>query len=109
MSHNNYDHSAFAGSPVQRADARQQALMAGLHRLATKYGFAWKSSLYINSRGEIDLFLEDGQKYGPEFVLLLNKHNPRTGINPTKYMDPSNNWCMMNHFDVTRMLEEAGV
>lgn len=105
----NYDHSNFPGKPVQQADARGQALKEGLVRLADKYGFKFHANLYINSRGEIDLFLEKGYTYGPEFVKLLNKHNPRTGIHPTKFMDPSNSWCMMNHFDVARMLEEAGV
>jgi hypothetical protein len=104
----NYEHSNFPGKPVQQADARGTALKEGLRRLATKFGFVFQERLHINSRGEIDLFLFSGS-FGEEFVKLLNKHNPRTGIYPTKFMDPSNSWCMMNHFDVARMLEEANV
>lgn len=103
-----YDHANFPGKPVQQAEARGQALKEGLRRLADKFGLVFEENLNIDSRGEIKLFLFGGT-YGPEFVKLLNKHNPRTGIYPTKFIDPSNNWCMMNHFDVARMLEEAGV
>lgn len=104
-----YDHGAFAGTPWEQGHAREQALIAGLGRLAAKFGVAFKPYRHINSWGEFDLFLEDGQCYGDEFAALLCKHSPRTGIAPTKYLDGVNSWCMMNHFDVACMLEEAGV
>jgi hypothetical protein len=103
-----YDHSSFPGKPVQQGDARQEALKLGLERLATVYGVEWRPRLFINSLGEIDLFLIPGQKYGEQLAALISKHNPRCGIRPGAYMDPSNSWCMMNHFDVQRMLEEWG-
>lgn len=104
-----YDHASFPGSPVQQAQARESALSAGLERLAAKFGVTFERPLHINSRGEIHLFLFRGQVYGAEFAALLCKHSPRTGIAPTKYMLPENNWCMMAHFDVARMLDEAVV
>lgn len=110
MSHtlSQYDHAAFPGAPVQQADAREQALADGLRRLATKFGLTFQEPLHIDSRGEFNLFLETGARYGETFVLLLNKHSPRTGVAPTKFIDPLNSWCMMSHFNVARMLDEAG-
>lgn len=109
-----YDHASFTGNPVQVANAREQALAEGLRRLAVKFGLTFQEPLQINSRGEFNLFLDhknytENPRYGEEFTKLLNKHSPRTGINPTKHMDPMNSWCMMFHFDVARMLTEAGV
>lgn len=104
-----YAHAAFPGVGIQQADAREKALADGLRALATKYGFDFKEPLQITSNGEFVLSLAYNARYGEAFVLLLNKHRPRTGMHPTKFIDPSNSWCMMNHFDVARMLDEAGV
>ena len=46
-------------------------------------------------------------EYGVTFAALLCKHNPRTGIYPTKHMDPKNGWCRIHHFDVECMLNEG--
>lgn len=103
-----YDHASFPGKPLQQGGLREAALADGLRKLATKYGFTFKEPLHINTLGEFNLFLVQGT-YGEEFVALLNKHSPRTGLYPTKFIDPSNSWCMMGHFDVALMLDEAGI
>lgn len=100
-----YDHTAFPGTPWEQGHNREVALADGLRKLAATFGLQFKEPLHIDSRGEFNLFLVDGQRYGDAFVALLNQHSPRTGYAPTKYMDPANSWCIMNHFDVQRMLE----
>lgn len=104
-----YDHSAFPGKPVQQGDAREAAIADGLRRLAAQHGLAFKEPLHINSLGEFQLFLVDGQRYGEAFAALLCRHRPRCGTAPTRFLDPLNSWCMMNHFDAAAMLTEAGV
>lgn len=105
-----YDHAAFPGSPLEQGRAREAALAEGVYRLGFKYGVTFKGPIHIRGlRGEMDLFLKDGQRYGEELAKLIAKHNPRMGSISTKHMDPLNSWCLMNHFDVARMLEEAGV
>lgn len=99
---------------------REQLLASGLRTLGAKHGIRFREPLQIDTNGEFSLVVllnpEDEHtpsasvqcgSYGVSFVALLNKHNPRTGIRPTKHMDPRNGWCRINHFDVERMLNEG--
>lgn len=95
-------------TPWETGQKREQLLASGLRTLGAKFGLLFREPLYIDTNGEFSLVVDhDVRGYGQPFVDLLNKHNPRTGIKPTKYMDPRNNWCRINHFDVERMLNEA--
>ena len=99
-------------APFQAGNHREQMLAAGLRQLAPLHGIRFREPLQIDSNGEFSLvcatdIVGASPVYGESFVALLNKHNPRTGILPTKYMDPRNSWCRINHFDVERMLNEG--
>ena len=99
-------------APFQAGYKRETLLAAGLRTLASRFGLRFREPLYIDTNGEFSLvccsdIVGKAPCYGQPFVDLLNKHNPRTGVYPTKYMDPSNNWCRINHFDVERMLNEG--
>jgi hypothetical protein len=107
-------------TPLETSRMRESMLATGLRILGAKHGLLFREPLQIDSNGEFSLVAagaDDGPypswgsqpcgTYGASFVALLNKHNPRTGMLPTKYMDPSNGWCRINHFDVERMLNEG--
>lgn len=104
-------------SPWEAGRKRELMLAAGLRQLAIIHGITFREPLQIDAAGEFSLVValpgERGMKsdpcgeYGETFVALLNRHNPRTGIFPTKHMDPRNGWCRINHFDVERMLNEG--
>ncbi len=95
-------------NPWETGQKREQLLASGLRTLGAKFGLLFREPLYIDSNGEFSLVVDhDVRSYGQPFVDLLNKHNPRTGVRPTKYMDPRNGWCRINHFDVERMLNEG--
>lgn len=110
-----YSHEAFLPLAGWHAgQAREKELVEGLKRLAKAHGKTFKGLYGIDARGEISIIVDNGGnfgcgEYGDDLAALLSRHNPRTGIYPTKHMDARNGWCHMNHFDVARMLEEAGV
>ena len=99
-------------SPWAAGREREKLLALGIRLLGHQFFIQFKEPLYMDSRGEFSLVCETGivgkhQVYGIAFVTLPNKHSPRTGVYPTKYMSSSNNWCHIGHFDVERMLNEA--
>lgn len=99
-------------TPWEVGRHRENMLAGGLRELAMLHGIRFREPLYIDGNGEFSLvccsdIVGKAPCYGQPFVALLNKHNPRTGIYPTKYMDPRNNWCRINHFDVECMLNEG--
>lgn len=99
-----YSHADFTGSPWEIGNKREKALADGLRRFAKHHGYVFKEPLQIDSIGEMNLFIKDGT-FGPSMELIRH-HNPRCGMYPTKHMCQENSWCMMNHFDVERLLEE---
>lgn len=108
-------HTQFAAaelSPVAHSHAREAALAHALQNLAATYGVMLEAPLQIDSRGEFSIVSRPegsvrGMGTSPfgEFAEVLNKHRPRTGVLPGT-LDPSNGWCLMNHFDVERMVVE---
>jgi hypothetical protein len=101
-------------SPVLAGDYRAHHLADGLRELAKKHGIKFREPLHIDTNGEFHLTVSNGTahdgpndgcgKYGT-LLPILNRHNPRTGIRSTSNMGDSG-WCMMNHFDVERMLND---
>lgn len=112
MTYSDYLKEQCAGlSPYAAGREREKLLALGLRLLGQQFSIKFKEPLQIDANGEFSLVCETDivgmlPFYGVAFVALLNKHNPRTGILPTKHMDPANNWCRINHFDVERMLNE---
>jgi hypothetical protein len=49
-----------------------------------------------------------GQVCGPfgDFAAMLNKHNPRCGLQPGAHLEASSGWCYINHFDAERLVLE---
>jgi len=107
-------------SPYHAGMHREKMLACGLRMLALYHGIRFREPLQIDSNGEFALVAMLNHEevytpwasvqcgpYGETFVALLNKHNPRTGIRPTKYMHAKDGWCRINHFDVERMLNEG--
>jgi hypothetical protein len=101
-------HETKGMTPWEAGRMRESMLATGLRTLGAKHGLLFREPLQIDSNGEFSLAVDhDVHGYGQPFVDLLNRHNPRTGILPTKHMDPRNGWCRINHFDVERMLNEG--
>lgn len=99
---------------VPYGNQREACLVQSLIALGEAFDLRFKQPLYIDSNGEFSLVVlhPDGRRpemgcgrYGEEFVKLLNKHRPRTGVTPgTQSAD--NGWCRINHFDAERMVQE---
>lgn len=105
-------------SPYHAGKHREQMLAGGLRQLALYHGIKFREPLQIDSNGEFSLVAEHPTaergfmgdpcgEYGERFAALLSKHNPRTGIMPTKHLHSKDGWCRINHFDVERMLNEG--
>lgn len=104
-----FDHASFPGQGYQQALARGAALADGLRKLAARYSVTLQERLHINSQGEIDIVTVGGAPYGEAFAAILTKHKARTGFPGPNLLHAGDNWCMMNHFNVARMLEDAQV
>jgi hypothetical protein len=98
-------------SSVGHRDAREAALAAGLAAMAEDFGVKLQQPLHVDSRGELRIVAlhPDGRspsmgcgQFG-EFAEKLSQHQARTGVTPGR-ISPENGWCLMNHFDVSRML-----
>lgn len=98
---------------VPHADLRGAALATALQELATEHGVQLQLPLQINSRGEfsINVLPDNGQSiqygcgsYGAAFADILNRHNPRCGLQPGAILFPESGWCWLNHFDAERMV-----
>ena len=90
--------------PVPFADAREAALIDGLHGLAAEYGHTIAFT-HINANGEMAFNLAHGGHYGEPLAAWLSRVPHRTGVSPTTArLLPENNWCWLNHFDVERLL-----
>jgi len=93
-------------SPVDEAIRREKALADGLRRLAKDKGKTFEEPLQITSLGEFLLVARGG--FGGDIAVLLNASGgARTGINPTRYLEATNNWCYLNHFAAQSILEKV--
>jgi hypothetical protein len=105
----NLDHSL---KPVQLGDAREKAIVNGLHALAAVFGKEIDYT-FIDANGELNFNILGaaqgrGGEYGEDLAALLSQVPRRMGISPTTSpMLPQNNWCRINHFDAERLLNIA--
>ena len=92
---------------------REEALAKALRAMASLLGTTLQDRKYIDSRGDFSVFAQSDQPTGfrepcgsfsQEFCDWLNKHNPRTGVNPGAHIAPPHGWCWQNHFDTERMV-----
>lgn len=98
-------------SAVGHRDAREAALASGLVAMAEEFGVKLQQPLHVDSRGELRIIAlhPDGRspnmgcgRFGA-FAEMLSQHQARTGV-VAGNISPDNGWCLMNHFDVSRML-----
>ena len=100
-------------SPVALGNAREDALIEGLHGLADEYGKKINPT-FINAWGEMDFniigdmgpgnHLPSGQ-YGEELAAFLSEIATRTGTTASVgHVLPENGWTMINHFEVEKLL-----
>lgn len=104
-------------SPMEDGRRREQAIADGLRRLAKRCGITLREPLNIDSNGEFHLIASNGTDrdgaqdqcghYGEAFAVLIAKHGSRTGYVSHNHRAASDGWCMMNHFSVQAMLEDA--
>jgi hypothetical protein len=110
-------HSRFASNEiksVEHANLRAACLANALRELAGIFGVTLKLPLQIDSLGEYSIVAmpRDGSSplygCGPfgEFAAILSSYRPRTGSGPCAALLPESGWCIMNHFDVERMVTE---
>jgi len=100
--------------PVQLGDAREKALVEGLHGLAAEYGREIEFTM-INgaNNGDMKFVIKPSRPgqydgtYGEELAAWLSMVPRRTGITYTDApVLPQNNWCYINHFAVEHLLTE---
>lgn len=103
---------------MQYKDQREPVLCDALDKLAQSFGVQLVTPIFVDSRGELPIQVKQephaplGQPqvpqntYGEGFAALLSRYSPRTGLEPTAFLDPSNTWCRMNHFMVEKMVLE---
>ena len=98
-------------SPFGHRDAREAALATGLVAMAEDFGVKLQQPLHVDSRGELRIVALHPDGRLPEmgcgqfgaFAEKLSQHQARTGV-AAGHIAPENGWCLMNHFDVSRML-----
>jgi hypothetical protein len=107
--------SARAISSVEHAYEREAAIAGATLALGRMHGIELQAPLHIDARGEFSLVVmppgggnpaHGTGKYGESFAKILHGHNPRMGVVPGPFVDPSNGWCRINHFDLERMVVE---
>ena len=97
-------------SPVALGEAREKAIVEGLHGLAEEYGRKIGFT-YIDSLGELEFNIEPSKPglhdgtYGEELAVWLSQINTRSGYLPSKRnILPQNNWCRIHHFEAEKLL-----
>lgn len=98
-------------SPVGHRDAREAALASGLVAMAEDFGVTLQQPLHVDGRGELRIVAIHPDGRSPDtgcgrfgaFAEKLSQHQARTGV-AAGHISPENGWCLMNHFDVSRML-----
>lgn len=94
-------------SSVPHANRRESCLCTAIEALATELGAQIEGPLRIDSRGDIAVNVKRGAGgYGAALAELLNRHNPRTGIQPGAVLQASSSWCYLNHFDAERLVRD---
>lgn len=102
-------------SSVEHSRHREAALVTALRAIALELGVTLQSPLAIDSRGEFHLVAmpADGSSpqygtgpFGEAFAGLLNRYQPRTGINPGATLLPENGWCRLNHFAAEKLVQD---
>ena len=102
-------------SSVAFSRLREAAIAQALNALATEQGVRLEAPLQVDSRGEFrvvalqpkgGLCWPSTGTFGADFVKLINRHNPRTGIQAGATLLPESGWCYLNHFDAERLVLE---
>lgn len=99
--------------PVPYGDAREKAIVAGLHALAANYGKEIEFTC-IDSRGELAFNIKGaregrGGEYGEDLAAVLSLVPRRTGtVWTTSPVLAQNNWCWINHFEAEALLKIVG-
>ncbi|TXH16998.1 MAG: hypothetical protein E6R03_04555 [Hyphomicrobiaceae bacterium] len=96
-------------SPYEAGRHREHHLCTGLIWLAGHFGKDLCVPLYIDAHGEIPFNLvhiqgKPSPQFGEGLAEWLNKITVRTGVIAGAVMDPSSNWCRINHFEAERLL-----
>jgi hypothetical protein len=103
-------------NPQEHKHQREESLAQALHELAMMHGVKLQTPLQLDSNGEFSIVAlnKSGEpviygagQFGNDFVAILNKHSPRTGVSPGATLLPSSGWCRMNHFDVENMIMDC--
>ncbi len=99
--------------PAPYGNARETAIVEGLHALAAHFGKEIDFTR-IDANGELNFNLKGsaqglGGEYGEELAAIISQVPRRMGVSPTDAaMLPQNNWCRINHFDAERLLKIVG-
>lgn len=99
-------------SPVEHRRLREAGLASALTEAAAECGVSLVQPLQVDSRGEFNItavapvgYIGHGESlFGQDFANLLNGFSPRCGLAPGAVLEASNGWCMMNHFNVEKMI-----
>lgn len=111
----NAQFKAGQSNSVAHSRLREAAIAQALNALATTQGVRLETPLQIDSRGEFRIVALQPKAglcwpstgtYGSEFAKMLNRHNPRTGVQAGASLLPESGWCYLNHFDAERLVLE---
>lgn len=103
-------------SSLEHGRLRSEVLGKALFELAAQHGVNLVAPLFIDSRGEYKITAIDPSgrdpkygagHFGEAFASILNGHSPRCGVSPGAIMHERDGWCMMNHFEVEKMILAA--
>lgn len=99
-------------SSVAHGNTREAAIIAALTALARSCGVQLAPMHRIDTRGELHIVAQDGDKdprlgcghYGKRFAALLTTAKPRTGVVSGITLDANAGWCYVNHFEAEKLV-----
>ena len=99
-------------SPVALGEAREAAIVEGLHALAEAFGKKIEFT-YIHSNGDLRFVLEGADRgeghFGIELAGYLSMVSTRTGVRACqREVLPGGNWLWINHFEAEKLLKIVG-
>lgn len=107
----NLDFKAGKLSPVGFKDVREHYLPEAVYRMAELFGIRLKEPLQIDANGEMMIVsVDNGSEvvqrvhFTQAYADVLNKHNPRCGVQPGAHIMEGNSWTRLNHFEAEKMV-----